>query len=213
MFCASCFACAQTGDEKYCPLDAGQTWNYSFFSKKENLQKDDIQAYVDKSRMYHGILCRVYQSPSKSTTFYISIDKSGVYVRGATVKLPIVGFINVDIVFRPAGQVMKFPVKEGDTWHYQGIAAATTMAFINVETKISGDFTVMGLEEVDVNGKTMTAYHLTGIASRAWSVEKPIKGDCWMAENIGLVKGETVNSRIEMKAFNNNPGSILAGNK
>jgi len=75
------------------------------------------------------------------------------------------------------------------------------MFFISKEIKINVDFVIAGIEQVKVWDKTVTACHLYAAASRGWNAEKPAYGDCWFSENIGLVKGETINSRIELKSY------------
>ena len=198
---ALCFTAAESGDERFCPLYAGQEWTYSFFSKRENVQKDDLHTYIKKNRMFRGTLCQVYESPSKALYLYLYSDTAGVYVKGATVSMPLLGFINIDIEFKPPAQGLKFPLRQGDKWHYEGIASATTCAFIQIDTKVSGDIGITGIEKVEAYGVTYTAWHISGSASRTWGAEKPIKGECWLVDGKGIIRGETANTRIELKEY------------
>jgi hypothetical protein len=182
-------------------MDKGGHWTYSFFSKKEGRAKDDITCRIGKNEMRGNVMCGAYEVPAKSMTFYDYTDGAGLHVKGAKVKLLIFGLINIDVIFKPDVLILKFPITTGDTWRYKGTASARTIGFINIETKITADFTIKGVEEVDVNGKTFTAYHLAAVANRGWNAEKPVTGDCWIVEDIGLVKGETANSRMELKTY------------
>jgi hypothetical protein len=201
IFVLSTFAESMDTSGMFCPLNEGSRWKYSFFSKKEKHQKDDISIYVKNSEIFGGVLCKVYEIPSKSMCFYITSDAQGVYLKGAKINIPVLGFINVNIIFKPDALVFKFPIITGDAWSYKGSAVASTMFFISSGIKVDVDFIIAGIEEVKLGDRTVYAYHLYAVASRRWNQEKPIYGDCWFSENIGLVKGETMNSRIELKSY------------
>jgi hypothetical protein len=201
LFFSFSFAAGDDESARYCPMDKGGHWTYSFFSKKEGRTKDDITCRIGKNEMLGNVLCSVYDIPSRSMTFYDYMDAAGLHVKGAKVRLLIFGLLNIDVLFKPDVLILKFPITTGDTWRYKGTASARTMAFINIDTKITADFTIKGVEAVDVNGKTFTAYHLAAVASRGWNAEKPVTGDGWIVEDIGLVKGETSNSRMELKTY------------
>jgi len=85
----------------FCPLNYGSQWKYSFFSKKDKHAKDDIDICVKNSEVYGGILCKVYAIPSKSMCFYITSDPEGIHLKGAKIIMPVFGFINVNIIFKP----------------------------------------------------------------------------------------------------------------
>jgi hypothetical protein len=197
-FSSFCLFADDNGPAKYCPLETGQHWAYSFFSKKENVRKDDIHTYIQKSEEYGGMICQVYDIPAKNMRFYTTINNSGVYLIAAKVNLPVLGFIDIDIAFKPEVLLMKFPIVPAETWHYKGTAKARVAGVFSKRKRIQADFSIVGQETVEFNGGTVSAYHLRCTSSRSWGGELPIYGDCWMAENIGFIKGETKNSRLDL---------------
>jgi hypothetical protein len=96
-----CIFADDISPEKYCPLEIGRHWTYSFFSKKENIRKEDIDTYVKKSEEYGGMICQVYDIPEKHMRFYTTVNNTGVYLIAAKVNLPVLGFIDIDISFNP----------------------------------------------------------------------------------------------------------------
>lgn len=182
------------------PMGLKYHWTYSLYSKKENKQKDDVHTYISKTEKHGNVLYYVYEVPSRGMRYHIKKQDDGVYVKAAKVNLPILGFIGVDIVFNPSVCVVKFPFSKGGAWKYDG-TVHVQLLFIGIDKKIQAEFTQMGYEAVDVNGKTMTAYHMHGLVSRGWEVEKPLYGDYWLVPNTGVVKAETKNSRMELKSY------------
>jgi hypothetical protein len=201
LLAASCLLAENSSTMDFCPVDLNSLWTYSFFSKKENRQKDDIAARIVKTEKYGGLPCFVYEVPSRGMSYYGYRDETAVYLKAAKISLPVLGFITADIVFEPAAVVLKLPVKTGDSWRYEGTARVKALLFINIENKAWCDFKVLGAEKVDIGGKFITAYHLRCSASRSWNMEKPMTGDCWMADKLGLIRGETANSLLELKEY------------
>jgi hypothetical protein len=99
--------------------------------------------------------------------------------------------------------LIKFPIIQSETWHYKGIAKARFAGVFSKRKSIQADFAVTGQDTVEFNGATVNAYHLKCTSSRSWGGELPINGVCWMAENIGLIKGETKNSKLELIKYSN----------
>jgi hypothetical protein len=187
--------------DTYCPVALKQHWVYSFYSKKEKKQKDDIHTYVNKMEIYDGAAYYDYETPVRSMHYLVAKTDSGVFLKAAKLNLPVLGFIGVDVVFDPPAVVLKFPFKKGDTWSYDGTVHVRLLAFIDIDRKVSAEFTQMGQEEIVVSGRKIRAYHLRGHVSRKWDVDKPVSGDYWLGENTGIVKGETKNSRMELKTY------------
>jgi hypothetical protein len=185
----------------FCPIALNLHWTYGLFSKKENLQKEDLKTFIVKKETFDNSEYFVYEVPGKSMTLYGRMEKSGIILKNARVNLPVLGFIIVDVVFDPPVVLLKLPFKTGDSWHYEGKATARTMAFINLEQKIFADIYVVGEEKINFNGMNFDTFHVKGTVSRSWKTERPISGDCWIARDIGLVKGETLNTRLELKEF------------
>jgi len=190
---------AAGGGENYCPIGLNLSWTYSFFSKKENRQKDDIPAVMQKTEKINGIECYVYNVPSKKMAYFITRDAAGVYIRSARVSLPVFSFINMDIDLDPPMCAGRFPLKDGDSWKYDGTAKVRMLVFINIEKKLSVKFIVSGREKVTANGVAFNAYHIHAVSSRRWQDDEPVTGDAWLAENTGVVRAETKNSLIELK--------------
>ena len=189
------------GGANYSPLAKGQRWVYSLFKKKENKQKDDVQAFIIKTEKIDNVECLAYEIPSKGMAYFITKDPSGEFVRFARVSLPVLGFINLDITLDPPICALKLPLTAGDAWIYTGIARVKLLAFITVEKKLSIEFKLSGPESVETHGKIFTAYHLHAQVNRRWDEEKPINGDAWLAENTGVIRAETINSLMELKEY------------
>lgn len=185
----------------YCPIGLKQHWTYSLYSKKEKKQRDDLQAFVNKTELKDGVLYYDYEVPSRSVHYFVRKDSAGVYLKAAKINLPLLGFIGVDIIFDPPACLVKFPFVKGDAWSYDGRVRVRLLGFINIDKKVRAELMEMGKEAVDAGGRTMQAYHLHGMVSRKWETEKPVSGDYWLGENTGVVKGETENSRMELKAY------------
>lgn len=199
IFVPLCLMSADGGRENYCPLGINQNWVYSLFSKKDNVQKDDIHTFIKTIEKFDGTDCYFYEAPSKSIYVYFITGVTGIYAKAVRTNLPVLGFINVDIVFDPPGLLLKSEIKDGDKWRYEGKAVLKTLAIINIETKVSADIKMIGMENITVHGRKFKAYHAEATASRNWNDETPMKFDCWLVKNVGLVKGETKNSLLEIK--------------
>lgn len=182
----------------YCPLKAVRKWKYSYFSKKENKKKDDIETSVIKTEKLNGQEYADYEIPSRNMHLYGWADEKGVYLKAAKVSLPVLGFLSVDIEFDPPGTVLDYPVKKDKVWTYSGTAHARVLGFITIDQKVNAAFYYYGQETVEVNGVKMKAYHVKGMSSRRWEAETPVTGECWLVPEVGLVRAETVNSKLEL---------------
>lgn len=182
----------------YCPAGPGYNWVYSLYSKKEKIQKSDAHTDIKKTETSGGVQYYDYQTDVRNACFIARKDDAGVYFKAVKLDFPVFGFINVDIIFDPVVCFVKFPLKQGNIWTYDGTVSVSTLAFINIKQKIKVDFVQLGMETVDVSGRTVAAYRLHALSSRSWDMEKPVYIDYWMAENAGFVKGETINSRMEL---------------
>jgi hypothetical protein len=194
---------AGTDWQPYCPIDKGQGWDYGFFSKKENKQKDNIRAFIKKTEKYDGSEYFVYEVPSERMYYYFSKDSTGIYVKAARICIPVLEFINLDISFNPPVCVLKFPFVKDESWTYDGIAHVRVFAFIDVKTKLIVLFKMHWREYLDIFGKKTPVFHLSAVSNRRWDKETPIAGEFWLAKYIGVVKAETNNSLLELKAYAN----------
>jgi hypothetical protein len=194
---------ADTDWQPYCPIEKGLNWKYVFFSKKENKQKDDIRAFINKTEKYEGEEYFVYEIPSKQMYYYFSKDSTGIYVKAARICLPVLEFINLNISFYPSVCVLKFPFVKDESWTYDGIAHVGVFAFIDARVKFNALFTMHWREYLDINGEKTPAFRLSALSNRRWEKETPISGDIWLAKNCGVVKAETKSSLLEMKTYTN----------
>jgi len=194
---------AGTDWQPYCPVEKGREWDYTFFSKKENKQKGGIRAFIKKTEKYDNGEYFVYEVPSEQMYYYFSKDSTGIYVKGARICLPVLEFLNLDISFDPAICVLRFPFVKDESWTYDGIAHVRVLAFIDVRTKFIVLFKMHWREYLDINGEKTPVFHLSALSNRRWDKETPISGEVWLAKYTGVVKTETNNSLLELKAYTN----------
>ncbi len=194
---------AGTDWQPYCPIEKGRDWNYGFFSKKENKQKNDIRAFIKKTGEYDGGEYFVYEVPSKQMYYYFSKDSTGIYVKAARICLPVLEFLNLDISFNPAVCVLKFPFVKDESWTYDGIAHVRVLALIDVRTKFTVLFKMHWREYLDIKGEKTPAFRLSAVSNRRWKKATPVSGDVWLAKYAGIVKAETKNSLLELKEYTN----------
>lgn len=187
----------------YCPVKTPQGWEYKFTSKKENKQKDNIQAFMNRTENIEGIEYFVYEVPSRRMYYYLTKDPTGIYVKTARVCLPVLEFLNMNITFNPPVCVLKFPIVKGEEWRYDGLARVHIFAVIDIEKTLTVRFKMYGPEYLTVAGRKMRVFHLFALASRKWEEENPISGDAWFGKYLGVVRAETKNSLMELVGYTN----------
>ncbi|PKL91114.1 MAG: hypothetical protein CVV21_09995 [Candidatus Goldiibacteriota bacterium HGW-Goldbacteria-1] len=183
----------------YCPLEPGSKWTYGLFNKKENKQRADVQASVNKPEKYGKLEYSLYEVPSRGIRCFVRADDEGIWVKAAQMNLPVLSFIYVTLELENEANILAVPIQAGKKWRYEGNVKVKTLLIINIKAKVIVDMENKGLEEVSVNGNTVNAYHISARVNRNLVDNNPMTGSCWMANGIGLVKAETANSRLTIK--------------
>jgi len=190
--------CAQPGAE-YCPIDIGRNWTYSFFSKKENKQKPDVYVYIKKKGKYRGEEFTIYEVPSRGMRYFVKAAQDGVYMRAGQADIPVLSFINISMDFKPAPVILRYPIKNNESWRCEAVVGVRALGIINLEQKAWADFRVTGPAIIEANSRTYNAYRIEITISRSFNEDKPMKAECYMAEGVGLVKTSTLYSALELK--------------
>jgi len=183
----------------YCPLEPGLKWTYGLFNKKENKQRTDVLACVNKLEKYGKIEYALYEVPSRGIRCFVRADDEGIWVKAAQMNLPVLSFIYVTLELEKEANILEAPIQAGKKWRYEGNVKVKALAVITIKAKVIVEMENKGLEEVVVNGNTVNAYHISARVNRNLVDNNPMTGSCWMAQGIGLVKAETANSRLLIK--------------
>jgi hypothetical protein len=197
--CGIFYGATELEEGEYRALKVTHKWSYSYFSKKEQKQKDDIITCINRKLKYEKTEYYDFEVPAKSMQFLVRPESGGIYLKAA--KMNILSFIGVDIVFDPPVCFIKFPFVKGETWVYEGSAHVRLLAVLDLEEKLRAEFLQSGPEVIDINGKSAMAYHLSGTVNRRWDTKKPVSGHYWIAMDTGFVKGETENSLVWLKRY------------
>ena len=209
LFFAGVLNAGVSDEDLYCPLLQNTRWTYNVHNKTIT-EQPDYERYVEVNgtEIYDGLSYFSYYSPDADGKYLMRKDEKGVYIKAARYAVPFLSFIHFDIIFNPPVYAIKFPLHKGDTWRYDGVATINAI-FLNFPTKISADCTHMGLETIDVCGRSTTAYKLYGVLNRQ-GVDKPFIANWWFGKGVGLAKYESEKVILTLKRIEAIPDA--AGN-
>lgn len=91
--------------------------------------------------------------------YLIGVDKKeGIYMRVIKYPFPLLGF-SIEVDVEPKMQILRFPMKAGDKWHYKGKAKAHLL-FIPITRNVKADFEVVERVTMKTQAGEIDAYHM-----------------------------------------------------
>jgi len=183
----------------YYPLQLGDTWYYKAYkmSNKDKLIK--VKATVARIEQKYGKTYYYFYAPNVDIRYLMRKDENGVYMKEIKYPFPIFSFsINVEIT--PEIQILKFPIKPGETWEIKSKAEASVLKVFKLTRNLDSKFECMGYEKITTTAGTIDTCHIKVMVD-----EGDGKGfyeeNYWYGKNIGYTLSNTKNHHAELQGY------------
>jgi len=153
-------AAAEADDSyRYYPATIGNILYIKISKKSEPGRQLFVKVQVVRIEKKEEVEYYYFFSPKVNVRYLMGIDKrDGVYMGLIKYPIPLFGF-SVDVNIKPKMRILRFPLKAGDKWHYEGKARAH-LFFMPVTRDIKADFEVVERVPMKTAAGDIDTYHL-----------------------------------------------------
>ncbi len=147
-----------------------------------------------------------FYGPQVNVRYLIGIDKDGVSMR--VIKYPFPFFdISIEVDIKPKMPIIKFPLKAGAKWHYEGQGEAHLL-FIPITRNLKADFEIVERVTRKTEAGDIDCYHLKVLLDSG-DGKGVTTEEYWYAKGIGYAIADTsghVASIVGYKIFDDTTG-------
>ena len=141
-----------------------------------------------------------FYAPQVEIRYLINIDKeNGISMKIIKYPFPFFG-ASIEVTLTPQMMFLKFPLKVGEKWSYQGRGEATLLGFIKVGRDLKTDFEIIGKETVKTEAGDFEAYNV--LANVDEGDGKPVRSEkYWYAKGLGYTIADTTSHRADLVGY------------
>ncbi len=183
-------ATAQGLSDDYYPTDLGGQW---LFKITENHSAKEASVVCDKTGKVNGLDCLHLKSSDSRLSYWVQKKDDGVYI--VQTCRSVLGLADLEISFDPPIPILKFPMKSGDSWQYDGWGRT----FITSK-KLHVSYQNKGLKTIRLNQKSIRVFE---VVSRYQVDKDPAQEQVsWYAKGLGFVGSRSKDCELSLEKFN-----------
>ena len=176
--------------QDYYPTDLGGEW---LFKITENHSTKEASVVCDKTGKVNGLDCLHLKSSDSLLSYWVQKKDDGVYI--VQTCRSVLGLADLEISFAPPIPILKFPMKPGDSWQYDGWGRT----FI-ASKKLHISYQNKGLKTIHLNQKPLRVFE---VVSRYQVDKDPVQEQVsWYAKGLGFVGSRSKDGELSLEKFN-----------
>jgi hypothetical protein len=104
--------------ERFYPYPRTARWDYQEMDTQNNRFYDETVFRENEPVTFEGFSWNILRGQKYGNAYWVRTSVEGVFLYRIRRKIPILG--NINVTFEPALLFLKFPLKKGDKWSYEG---------------------------------------------------------------------------------------------
>ncbi|MGD0566212.1 MAG: hypothetical protein ABSA34_02635 [Candidatus Goldiibacteriota bacterium] len=192
---------AETADESllYYPAHVGDTLYLNAWKKAAPDKEVFVKAEVIRTEKKADGEFYYFYGPQVDVRYLIGIDpKEGVSMR--VIKYPFPFFdLSVEVTLKPKMNIIKFPLKAGEKWHYEGKGEAVIL-FIPFTRDLKADFEVVERVTMKTPAGDIDTYHIKVLLDQG-DGKGMTNENYWYGRNIGYSAADTSGHKAELAGY------------
>jgi len=182
-------ASAVGAEQDYYPADLGGKW---VFNITEGKNTKTASVVCDKTGTINGKPCLHLKSSDSRLSYWVQKKEDGVYI--VQTCRSVLGLADLEITFDPPIPLLKFPMKKGDKWEYNGWGRtfiASKRLHITYENK--------GLVNSPLKQFSGPAFEV--VCTHQVEKDAPVTQTSWYGKGLGFVASRSPGESISLEKF------------
>ncbi len=182
----------------YYPAHVGDTLYLNAWKKAAPEKEVFVKAEVIRTEKKSDGEFYYFYGPQVDVHYLIGVDKDGITMR--VIKYPFPLFdLSVEVTLKPKMQIIRFPLKVGEKWHYEGKAEAIIL-LIPFTREIKADFEVVERVTMKTPAGDIDTYHIKVLLNDGDG--KGVKDEnYWYGRDIGYSVADTSGHKAELAGY------------